>query len=122
MDRKSKILLAVGGVFAFFVALPLFIFAVLSPSGTFEIRNRAQEATPMETATPSASPTTTSCLPSDINQDGITDVSDYTVFASDFFKSPPANLRSDMNLDGIVDITDYSILVSKFFVETGACQ
>ncbi len=96
MDRKSKILLTVGGVLAFFVALPLFLYAVLSPSGTFEIRNRAQEASP--SPTPMGSPVSSpSAIPMACNQ-------------------------ADINKDGIVDITDYSILVANFFNSTGTCQ
>lgn len=59
MDRKSKILLTVGGILAFFVALPLFIYAVLSPNGTFEIRNKAQEPSPSPSASPTSTPTPT---------------------------------------------------------------
>ena len=76
---------------------------------------------PSPSVSPSPSPSNP-CNNSDINKDGITDITDYSIFVSDFFKSPPTNPRSDMNNDGIVDITDYSILVSKFLVQTGACQ
>lgn len=62
------------------------------------------------------------CLPSDINKDGLTDITDYSILVSDFFKVPPTNPRSDVNRDGIVDITDYSIFVSNFFRSTGACR
>lgn len=80
--------------------------------------------TPTESPTlpPTPTPTGQACNQADINQDGIVDITDYSIFVSDFFKSPPTNPRSDMNSDGIVDITDYSILVSNFFTQTGACQ
>lgn len=129
-------------------ALGLFVFAVTTQR--FEIRNKAVsgEATPtgvpLPTESPSPTPTTEpsispsptptlapstspsssplTCAPTDINKDGITDLTDYSILATDFFKSNPTNPRSDINLDGIVDVTDYSLFVSHFFENTGACQ
>ena len=54
-----------------------------------------------------------SCL-SDINQDNITDITDYALLVNDFLKTTPSNPRSDINQDGLVDITDYALLVNKF--------
>lgn len=51
----------------------------------------------------------------DINQDSIVDISDYSILASDYFKSPPTNTRSDITRDNVVDISDYSQLVNNYF-------
>ena len=53
----------------------------------------------------------------DINQDGIVDITDYSILVSQFFQTGDS-LSADLNGDRIVDISDYSILVSNFF-ETG---
>lgn len=79
-------------------------------------------AEPSSSPSPSPSENPSTCAPTDINKDGLTDLTDYSILAADFFKSTPTNPRSDINLDGIVDITDYSLLVSHFFANTGACQ
>jgi alpha-L-arabinofuranosidase len=56
----------------------------------------------------------TSTCSTDINLDGITDLSDYSILANNYFKTTLTNPRADINLDGIVDITDYSLLAAKF--------
>lgn len=66
------------------------------------------------TQSPSSTPVQNSC-PTDINQDKVTDISDYSLLVSDFFQTQPTQPRTDINQDGIVDITDYSLLVSQFF-------
>ncbi len=146
LSGQTKLLLAGGTLLALFVALPLFIFAVTTQN--FEIRNRAQEViptpteTPLETVSPSptesptespssspsgspdatVSPSPIACNISDINIDGITDLTDYSILVANFFMAPPSVTRTDINGDGIVDITDYSLLVADFFNLTGACQ
>lgn len=71
------------------------------------------------TATASPKP---QCSPADINQDGIVDLTDYSLLARDFFHTTLQNPRSDINEDGVVDITDYSRLAASFFTSTGPCQ
>lgn len=87
-----------------------------SPSPTTE-----PTSPPTPTPAPTATPSPMACDTTDINKDGITDIIDYGIFVSDFFKTTPINPRSDVNSDGIVDIVDYSMMVSKFFNTTGAC-
>jgi hypothetical protein len=49
--------------------------------------------------------------PGDINGDGVIDIIDFSLFASDWGKtSNLTNLLSDMNGDSAVNLTDYSIL------------
>lgn len=133
-------------IISLLAALGLFVWAVVTQR--FELREKAVsgEVTPSPVATPTESPTPTPsgspsatpspsasasvsptptplvCNPSDINKDGISDLTDYSILANDFFKTNPANPRSDINLDGIVDVTDYSLFVSHFFENTGECQ
>lgn len=51
----------------------------------------------------------------DVNNDKVVDLSDYTIFTSNYFKIPIPNPKTDLNSDGIVDITDYGILTQNFF-------
>lgn len=53
-----------------------------------------------------------SCQQADITNDGIVDLSDFSILASNFLSrgSHPA----DINSDGIVDLSDFSILASNF--------
>lgn len=72
-------------------------------------------ASPMVTQSPTSSPIPTdrpytNCQ-TDINQDGVTDVSDFAIFSNDFLKTTPQNSRSDINQDGLVDLEDYSLIV-----------
>lgn len=53
-----------------------------------------------------------SACASDINQDGVVDISDYSLMSGQFFQ---ADKCSDVNLDGTTDIQDYSIMSSSFF-------
>lgn len=57
----------------------------------------------------------TSCQKSDINQDGLVDIQDYSILVRNFFSSESQVGRSDINRDGFVDIKDYSTLVRHFF-------
>jgi hypothetical protein len=50
----------------------------------------------------------------DINEDGIVDLTDYSILAGNFFKTTPSNPRADINVDGIVDMSDYSLLAKNF--------
>lgn len=70
-------------------------------------------ATPTPSATAYPTPTPDLC-PADINQDGITDLTDYSLLAVNFLSTTPSVPRADINQDGIVDLTDYSLLAVKF--------
>lgn len=63
---------------------------------------------------PTPTPTPTACQMADINQDGIVDLTDYSLLASNFLSTSPTVPRADINTDGIVDLTDYSLLASQF--------
>lgn len=52
--------------------------------------------------------------PSDINSDGITDITDYSILVTNFLRPVLIHPRADIDQDGIVDITDYSLLVANF--------
>jgi hypothetical protein len=70
--------------------------------------------TPTPTLTPTPTPTPTPpTLTGDINQDRIVDVTDYSLFVSQFLHTGMA-LTADFNHDNIVDISDYSLLVANF--------
>lgn len=52
---------------------------------------------------------------SDIDESGITDITDYSFLVTDFLSATPLRSRSDINRSGFVDIDDYSLLVNTFF-------
>lgn len=54
---------------------------------------------------------------SDINQDKLIDISDYSALVANFLKtgSQISVPRSDINGDGVVDISDYSAFAGKYF-------
>lgn len=94
-----------------------------SASWTGGIQPNFDNVSPSPTVKPSPSSTTApTCNQSDINQDGIVDLTDYSLLARDFFKTSPTVARTDINRDGIVDISDYSLLAKSFFVSTGKCN
>lgn len=68
---------------------------------------------PTPTPTPTSS-TQTPCQQADINQDGIVDLTDYSLLATNFLSTNPSVPRADINSDGIVDLTDYSLLAVQF--------
>lgn len=68
------------------------------------------QITPPPSPTPSQSPQFNQA---DINQDGIVDLTDYSILALQFLQTG-LNLSADLNQDGIVDLTDYSILALNF--------
>ena len=73
--------------------------------------------TPSPTATPSATLEPTSVpnsCPSDINQDNVTDITDYSIMLLDYLKPSFNNPRSDINQDSVVDISDYVIILQNF--------
>lgn len=57
---------------------------------------------------------------SDIDQDGVVDLSDYSILVANFLKTNSSHPRTDINKDGITDIGDYSILVTHF-LQTASC-
>lgn len=59
---------------------------------------------------------TVDCQHTDINQDGIVDLSDFSLLAIDFLSSQPQVVRTDINQDGIVDLTDFSWLNINFLL------
>lgn len=72
------------------------------------------------TPTPTSTPIT--CAPSDIDKDGQTDNIDLGLLLNNFFSTTPNPIRTDINQDGIVDIRDYSILAINYPTQTGPCQ
>jgi hypothetical protein len=48
----------------------------------------------------------------DLNNDGLVDISDYSILVLQLMQTG-VNLRADLNNDGIVDISDYSLLISN---------
>lgn len=79
-------------------------------------------ATPMASSTPRSTATKTpipsvtespSCK-SDINQDAVVDLQDYSILVTNFLKPEISNPRSDINKDSVVDLFDYSILIQSF--------
>lgn len=82
-------------------------------NGSYFLVNEAENAiTPILYPTPS--PTATACKRADISQDGIVDLTDYSILALNFLATSPTNTRVDINQDGIVDLTDYSLLANQF--------
>lgn len=64
---------------------------------------------------PSSSVTIINHIISDINGDGIIDLTDLSMFATDFENTGSlAYPLSDMNGDGVVDITDFSIIAQQY--------
>lgn len=62
MDKKSKRLIAIGVLLAFTIALPLFVWGVITQ--TFELREKAQEEqSPLPTSTGTAPPTACASVP-----------------------------------------------------------
>jgi hypothetical protein len=49
----------------------------------------------------------------DTNNDGVVDISDYSVLVSEFMQNQPMPF-ADLDCDGQVDISDYSLLVQNF--------
>src|SRR6185436_8018005 len=66
---------------------------------------------PVVTATPSLA--TSTCIPGDINCDGVVDVRDYGVWRQQFGASNCGN-PADLNGDCLVDIRDYGIWRQHF--------
>ena len=51
----------------------------------------------------------------DINGDGVIDITDLSIFGSDWENTGPLNSPlSDMNNDGIIDLTDFSIIAKEY--------
>jgi hypothetical protein len=84
-----------------FIPLILIVVAVVVSIALMSFTNSAVNAA-------------TACQ-TDINQDGIVDLSDYGILSQNFFKTPISNPRADINGDGIVDLSDYSLLAGTFF-------
>ena len=61
----------------------------------------------------STTPTPSTC-PTDLNGDNLTDLSDYSILANNFFSTSPSNPKADINSDGLVDLTDYSQIANQF--------
>lgn len=57
----------------------------------------------------------------DINSDSIIDISDYSILALDFLRTPPNNPRTDLTGDNLVDIADFSFLASGFLQSATGC-
>jgi len=68
--------------------------------------------TVLPTASPIPSPTL-SCA-SDINQDGKTDLLDYSILARNFFQKPYTPARADVTGDGAVDVRDFTQFLNYF--------
>ncbi len=88
------------------------------PGGTYK-RWGETEVSGIQTLAPTSGvffmkDTSVSLCPSDINEDGITDTVDYSLFVIDFLKPVLSNPRSDINGDGMADVADYSKLAQNF--------
>lgn len=58
----------------------------------------------------------------DITQDGVIDLSDYSIVALNFLSTTPTNPRADINADGVVDLTDYSQIATRFLTSPQNCN
>lgn len=72
-------------------------------------------------STPQISAQSTVCN-ADISQDGIVDLTDYSLLATNFLSTTPSVPRADINSDGIVDLTDYSLLAANFLQLADNCS
>jgi len=64
---------------------------------------------------PNTTVTITNHLMGDINADGIINLTDLSMFSSDYGKSGTlSHTLSDMNGDNIVDLTDFSIVAARY--------
>jgi hypothetical protein len=50
----------------------------------------------------------------DVNQDGLIDLTDYSVWESDYLNFAFGDYITDLNGDGLVDLTDYSLWESNY--------
>ncbi len=51
----------------------------------------------------------------DINGDGLVDLTDLSMFATDWENTGSLNhILSDMNADGVIDLEDFSILARQY--------
>lgn len=84
--------------------------------GYSNIGNASTSSVGTPSPIPSSQPTPipTACQQADINQDGIVDLTDYSLLATNFLSTTPSVPRADINSDGIVDLTDYSLLARQF--------
>jgi hypothetical protein len=95
--------------------------ARFSDQESLEVAGILTSTTPSPSTTPTATPSATlaptsipnSC-PSDINQDNVTDITDYSIMLLDYLKPIFNNPRSDVNQDSVVDISDYVIILQNF--------
>ena len=113
----DKINLALGSSVSNFTDQEILSYAGLSdplptPSLT-PVLTSSPTTTPSATLEPTSIPN--SC-PSDINQDSVTDITDYSIMLLDYLKPSFNNPRSDINQDGVVDISDYVIILQNFLV------
>lgn len=69
---------------------------------------------PSPTPTPPSSPNPTACRIADITEDGVVNLADFTVLASNFMSTNPANTRTDINGDGAVNLADFTLLAGQF--------
>ena len=71
---------------------------------------------PNEIPSPSPTPVDPNSCAEDINEDGIVDLEDYSIFVRNFGLSSTQviDARADINKDQIVDISDYSLIVNLF--------
>jgi parallel beta-helix repeat protein len=84
---------------------------VVSPSPS---TSPSPTTSPSSTPEVSPSPSPTYCQMADINQDGIVNLFDYSLLASNFFSNSPNPIRADINSDGKVNLLDYSWLATHF--------
>lgn len=84
--------------------------------GAMELVSGLVSPSPSPSVSPSPSlnpsPSPSQCMPADINADGVVNLMDYSILASQFMKDPLTILRADINGDGVVNVFDYSILVT----------
>lgn len=83
-----------------------------------DIRTGAQtcNGTVTSSSTSSSSSSASLACKSDINNDKIVDITDYSYLVGDFFKSTPIYPKSDIDGNGFVDLSDYGLLTKSFFL------
>lgn len=77
--------------------------------------NPTQSSSPTPTPTKTPTPTPSICQRSDINQDNVVDLSDYSILVAHFLQPASSNPRADIDRDGVIDLSDYSLLVANYF-------
>jgi len=82
----------------------------LTPGSTYSYTVAAYDATGNVSAQSTVTPFTTVSKKGDINGDGVVNISDLSILATNFTKSNMTWSQGDLNADGVVNVYDLSIL------------